>query len=907
MSEELKNRSRLAAALIAGPAVTVGLMGVGAPAFADEEVEEPDSSTEETENTEDSTDDAGEGADSDEDSDAEGSDSDEDSDDEDSDDDGETPDSDDPANEGDNDTEGEDVGPQNEGEDELPVTTAPESAAPGETIQLSGENFEPGAEITINIGLDNTVATTTADEDGSFTAEVTIPEDALVGAPVAIEAFGEDSDYTTNVNIVEPEGDEDGDSGDDDDNADDSDDSEDGDAGDGDTDDGGEDDSEDDDEESEDGDDDSDDEDAPGDDEDEDEGDEQESGWTIDHSVVWWGGTLSGTITAFPENIDIDLILSPTGEDEETVVGSVTTDENGDAEFSIDIDSDWEAGNYSLGLDLGDEGSTTSIWFDIREAPPENEDEFWWYGAPESHQEEGGYADWIQALINQAIDPDDDQAVWEYSPDAQVYAEPDLDSEVFGPLSDPDESFTPGYGTNSTLLGYLVDEDWYIIYDAYAQTLGFVAGDSVLEDDPDGLHVETGTDVEAGDTIEVTGAGFEPGEEVTLTIDGEEVGTETANDHGEVSFEVTIPEDAEHGVDLELTAVGEDSEFEASVTLAVVDPDADDGDDDDEDDDSDDEDDDGDEDDSDDDEDDYDSDDDDLNTTLSADKDELYPGDEITVVGEDFSAEEDVVFTLNPELDTVPADADGVVTAVLTIPEDTEPGEHEISAVGAESDHEATVTITVLDPEDGDDDEADVVDPALTTDVSEIALEDFVGSADDGEGVAHLVVGLEPGAEIEALTSGPENVEDNLLTRIADDNGEVGFNIAGFDIADPSVYLGEYTTVVTFEDEDGEIHELSTSFTVVDGTSDDSGSGDDDGDAGDGSGSDDGAGGDKGSDPAGSSDDSGDGSGSGSDDLAQTGATAGQVGLISGLLLLIGGGLAALGFKNRLGRRDTEA
>lgn len=76
MSEELKNRSRLAAALIAGPAVTVGLMGVGAPAFADEEVEEPDSSTEETENAEDSTDDAGEGADSDENSDAEGSDSD---------------------------------------------------------------------------------------------------------------------------------------------------------------------------------------------------------------------------------------------------------------------------------------------------------------------------------------------------------------------------------------------------------------------------------------------------------------------------------------------------------------------------------------------------------------------------------------------------------------------------------------------------------------------------------------------------------------------------------------------------------------------------------------------------------------------------------------------------------------
>ncbi|NLS09027.1 hypothetical protein HGQ17_03225 [Nesterenkonia sp. MY13] len=42
------------------------------------------------------------------------------------------------------------------------------------------------------------------------------------------------------------------------------------------------------------------------------------------------------------------------------------------------------------------------------------------------------------------------------------------------------------------------------------------------------------------------------------------------------------------------------------------------------------------------------------------------------------------------------------------------------------------------------------------------------------------------------------------------------------------------------------------------------------------------------------------------DELAATGMTARDAGLASGLLLLIGGGLAALGYKNRIGHRGAE-
>lgn len=154
---------------------------------------------------------------------------------------------------------------------------------------------------------------------------------------------------------------------------------------------------------------------------------------------------------------------------------------------------------------------------------------------------------------------------------------------------------------------------------------------------------------------------------------------------------------------------------------------------------------------------------------LTVDSDEVLAGDQLTVVGEGFEAGEDVDFVLNPELGTFPADDEGVVTAEVTIPEDTEPGEYTITATGQSSELSGSVGITVVEPTE--------VDPAGE-------VEDQDAPADTGAAPA------------------------------AADQGE---------------------------------------------------------------------------------------------ELAATGMTGRDVGLLSGLLLLVGGGLAALGYKNRLGRRDADA
>lgn len=204
---------------------------------------------------------------------------------------------------------------------------------------------------------------------------------------------------------------------------------------------------------------------------------------------------------------------------------------------------------------------------------------------------------------------------------------------------------------------------------------------------------------------------------------------------------------------------------------------------------------------------------------LTLDTAAAYPGDEITVVGEDFDAEENVAFSLNPELGTAPADANGVVTAVLTIPEDVPPGDYALTAVGETSGHTAAAGLTILDPED--DAEVPEIDPDLSIDTEQITLEDFIGDPEQGAGVNHVVDGLAPGQPIEWLVTGPEGVNENIGAATASDEGVVDFRIHGFETPEPAIYLGEYTTVVAVEGEDGEVIELEATFTVVDGTEDD--------------------------------------------------------------------------------------
>lgn len=185
----------------------------------------------------------------------------------------------------------------------------------------------------------------------------------------------------------------------------------------------------------------------------------------------------------------------------------------------------------------------------------------------------------------------------------------------------------------------------------------------------------------------------------------------------------------------------------------------------------------------------------------------------------------------------------------------------------------------------------DVTEPALIIDPEEIALEDFVQSdpEDDDAGVDHRVEGLEPGTAVSYTVTGPEGVTDFTQNRTADDEGVLEFVIHGFDVADPTVYLGDYTTVVTYDNEEDETAELSGSFAVVadDGTPAAGDGGDETPDLG----TDDDSAAPAGGTSSNLNNDTG---------LAQTGATGVHLGLLAGALLLVGGAFVAFANRARL-------
>lgn len=405
--------------------------------------------------------------------------------------------------------------------------------------------------------------------------------------------------------------------------------------------------------------------------------------------------------------------------------------------------------------------------------PPDNweaDEDRWYANVPETHLPD--YADWVLVHANNANRNADS---WqEFEADTQVHLAPNTDAETIGDAFPTD---------GAVWWGYLENEDFWMIVHQYTGAAGFLPGESHLGDTPEeeeaSISVDSETDVYfAGDEIAVTGVGFEAGEDVEFTFGGESVGTASANDEGEAPLEFTVPEDTESAPHT-LEAVGLESEIQASITFHIAASDEDDDEEEDNDDEGGDEDSSGeggqggpdeggsgpgDEDDA----------DDETSAELSIDSSEVVAGEEVTLVGENFEAGEEVEFALNPELGTFSADDEGVVTAVVTIPEDTEPGEHTITATGLSSEQSDSVEITVVEPEGS-------------------------GAEDEGEGS-------------EAAPAGGTSDDDEAPA--AEAEGE---------------------------------------------------------------------------------------------ELAATGFTAGNVGLVSGLLLLIGGGLAALGFKNRLGRRNADA
>lgn len=259
---------------------------------------------------------------------------------------------------------------------------------------------------------------------------------------------------------------------------------------------------------------------------------------------------------------------------------------------------------------------------------------------------------------------------------------------------------------------------------------------------------------------------------------------------------------------------------------------------------------------------------------IGLDTEQAYPGDDIRVTGAGFSPAAPLEININPTLAEITANDAGAFDTVVTLPENLAPGEYEITVVNQNDADEAAVrNIEILAADDA------AVEASLTITPERIELDDFIGDPDEGAGVTHVVDGLEPGTTVTYAISGPEYVNDFESTRTANDDGVVSFVIHGFDVANPAVYLGDYTTVVTYEDDEGETQTLSGSFTVVDS----------DGTAG------------------GDSDDSEGTGGSttpvdinGVAGLAQTGATGVNLGFLAGGLLLAGATLVAFANRRRL-------
>lgn len=85
------------------------------------------------------------------------------------------------------------------------TTTEPEiptiTVVRGETVDVSGESCAPGAEVTVTFDDGTVLGTFTADENGEFTATITVPSDATLGVHLVTATCG-DVEQFINVNVL---------------------------------------------------------------------------------------------------------------------------------------------------------------------------------------------------------------------------------------------------------------------------------------------------------------------------------------------------------------------------------------------------------------------------------------------------------------------------------------------------------------------------------------------------------------------------------------------------------------------------------------------------------------------------------------------------------------------------------
>jgi len=281
------------------------------------------------------------------------------------------------------------------------------------------------------------------------------------------------------------------------------------------------------------------------------------------------------------------------------------------------------------------------------------------------------------------------------------------------------------------------------------------------------------TNVEQGDSTEITGIGFAPEETVTVSIPGAEDGDDpitvdtTTNSDGRFTVDLPIPADYPLG-EVDVTAVGAESETPASTELNIVAPgDGGDGE-------------------------------GDFDTAVVVDPNTVEQGDSTEVTGIGFAPEETVTVSIpgaedgdDPITVETTTDGDGGFTVDLPIPADYPTGDVVVTAVGDESETPATTDLTIVAPgggNGGDDDDSEA-DPSVSVDPETAAPgEDVTIEGDD----------FAPGTTVDI--------------EITDEDGDVIGTIDDVEVDENGEFTQEWTVpegtnpgdlTVTAEDEDG--------------------------------------------------------------------------------------------------------
>ncbi|GAA2042188.1 hypothetical protein GCM10009720_23520 [Yaniella flava] len=196
-------------------------------------------------------------------------------------------------------------------------------------------------------------------------------------------------------------------------------------------------------------------------------------------------------------------------------------------------------------------------------------------------------------------------------------------------------------------------------------------GDVATQDQQSGTEVNHTFELETkeakpGETVGITGEGFTPNAEVMIDLGNEMMVTQHADEQGNLDGEFTIPDSVDD--DTYKLAVEENGHI-AYSQLEVLEDDRDDG-----------------------------------EVEVDLESDTLLHGDSVQVSGENFTPRGEVTVNWNRE-QNIAADEDGNILTEISIPEDAEVGEHDLTVADQETGQEDVEEYTVSDSIESDDGE----------------------------------------------------------------------------------------------------------------------------------------------------------------------------------------------------------